>query len=444
MNPKNFPPILLLAISLSISSGVKSFANDRDSLVDKELVKQVAQIELNVTGKSEEHENFDQRLTSIEMTLFGRKQSGSTFDRLERIRENIAATASPNRNASRQNSDDWPALPGPIPETTQPSQSTTAVLATPPPNNLSSGAAGITTALIGDEWPSALPHIQNGSELSKKRGPLLVEVSETAEAEQAIVNSLKKAPLEEVDEKATKSYLAGQYSLSAKLYDMLSDRKPAEPRYFYGAGESYKMLENYPAAFAALTMSWHLGNNEFYTRAINALLPTMQRDYDDTFKVSFNHNADEPEAVLNAGVRMWKAGMTAQAVKLFEYSMKNDPAYRAVAAYNLGAVAEHNNDPKLALEYYKWAVQENARLAAAAMKSPQLAGVVNKSSNLVPPPYIQSAIADLQQKLLRGNAYWSGWKQATILPEHWSSEVCPLCAISRTSLIYRPGQMTLE
>jgi tetratricopeptide (TPR) repeat protein len=468
MNSKFIRPILLFAISLSINSGTNSFAENQDAQVDKELLKQVAQIELNVTGKAPDHENLEERLSSIEIKLFEKEQIGSTFDRLENIRKNIATAASQNKNGSRQNNDDWPALPGVIPDASQQSKnlsipslnastastteqpiidpaSSKESLVTPPSNIDAEGSANAASESTGDEWPTALPHIQDKNKSTPKRGPLKVEVSESAEADITIVNSLKKAPLKEVDDRATKAYMDGQYALSSKLYDMLSERKPAEPRYFYGAGESYKMLGNYPTAFADLTMSWHLGNSDFYTKAINSLLPTMQRDYDDTFKVTYAHNADEPEAVLNAGVRMWKAGMTPQAVKLFEYSMKNNPAYRGVAAYDLGAVAEHNNDPKLALEYYKWAVQDNARLAAAARNNQQLAGAVNRSSSLIPPMYIQNAIADLQQKLLRGNAaQWTGWIQATVRPEHWSSEVCPLCAISRTSLIYRPGQATLD
>ena len=456
MNSKNIRPILLFTISLSINSGINCSAENQDAQVDKEILRQVAQIELTVTGKSAGHENLEERLTAIEIKLFGKEQIGSTFDRLENIRKNIAA-AGQNKNASRENNEDWPALPGVIPDASQQSKNVSIIdpasiapassresLVTPPSINAAEGSANSASEATGDEWPTALPHIQDNDKSTPKRGTLKVEVSETTDTDKTIVNSLKKAPLQEVDDRATKAYMDGQYALSSKLYDMLSERKPAEPRYFYGAGESYKMLGDYPTAFADLTMSWHLGNSDFYTKAINSLLPTMQRDYDDTFKVTYGYNADEPESVLNAGVRMWKANMTPQAVKLFEYSMKNNPAYRGVAAYDLGAVAEHNNDPKLALEYYKWAVQENARLAAVARNNPQLAGAVNKSSNLIPPMYIQSAIADLQQKLLRGNAQWTGWKQATVRPEHWSSEVCPLCAISRTSLIYRPGQATLE
>jgi hypothetical protein len=481
MNAKVISSILLFMLALSLSSSSKSCAEDKDGQVDKELLKQVAQIELNLTGKSAEHENLEQRLSSIETKLFGKEQSGTTFDRLENIRKNIAASVAQNRNAGGRNSDDWPALPGVTsattpgmppattpaitptttttmsPTTSQPaigmqtstsnqpiteSASSQNLLSTPPSKTASTTNADSTATASDTEWPTALPHLQEITE--PKRGPLKVEISQTAAADQAIVNSLKKAPEDEVDQRATKAFSEGKYALSAKLFDMLADRKPKDPRYVYGAGESYKMLGNYPSAFACLTMSWHLGNSDFYTNAIESLLPTMQKDYDDTFKIQFGHNADEPEAVLNAGVRMWKAGMSAQAVALFEYVMKNEPAYRGVAAYNLGAVAEHNNDPKLALEYYKWAVQENARLAATAEKKPQLAGAINKSSSLMPAGYIQHAVADLQQEMLRGHLPWNGWKQGTVHPEHWSSEVCPLCAISRTSLKYNPGQWTLE
>jgi tetratricopeptide (TPR) repeat protein len=296
--------------------------------------------------------------------------------------------------------------------------------------------------MAGEEWPSALPHITNTS--NEKRGPLKVEVSESASADQAIVNSLKKAPEKEVDQQATKAFIAGHYGLSAKLFDMLSGRKPKDPRYFYGSGQSYKMLGDYPTAFACLIMSWHLGNSPFYDTAVSSLIPILQKTVDDTFKVTYGYSANEPEGVLNAGVRMWKAGMTAQSIKLFEYVLKTDPLYRGAAAYDLGAVAEHDNNPKLALEYYKWALKENNHLIAAAEKSPELSGAINKSLSLIPPGYIESATADLQQRVLRGDVSWNGWTQGVIHPEHWCSEVCPLCAISRTSLKYLGGQMTLK
>lgn len=446
-----------LYVTTILSSGTCNvFATEQS---DPELLKQVGLIETHVTGTAPERENLDQRLTSIETKLFGAQQAGSTYERLEKIQEGIAETTKAKQNPvlpkDGKPNDDWPALPAveatsgteisDIPSALEglsgAAKPSLQLLITPPAANTKTANTKEEEAPL-DEWPTALPHVEAPAETN--RAPLKAEVVETATAEKEVISSMKKASERELDRKATDEFTSGHYKLAAQLFSMLSEKKPQDPRYFYGAGLSYKMLGDYPDAFSSLIMSWHLGNSPFYDRAVSSLIPVMQKEYDDTFKVTYEHTANEPEAVLNAGVRMWKAGMTAQSVKLFEYVLKNNPGYRGTAAYNLGAVAEHNKEPKLALEYYKYAVKENNYLQAEAEGNPALSAAINKSLKIIPRGYIEGAISDLQQQLLRGNLQWSGWAQPYVRPRHWSSEVCPLCAISRTSLTYDAGQMNLK
>jgi hypothetical protein len=108
-------------------------------------------------------------------------------------------------------------------------------------------------------------------------------------------------------------------------------------------------------------------------------------------------------------------------------------------------VAEHNGDLKLAAQYYKWALKQRTAIQAAGIAHPAMADEVVKMEQLCPTPYMETALLDVQNELHEGSiASWNGWPQASSYPQYWSSEVCPLCAISRTSLKYEAGQSALR
>ena len=128
---------------------------------------------------------------------------------------------------------------------------------------------------------------------------------------------------------------------------------------------------------------------------------------------------------------MWKAGFTKQSIQLNEYALKNEPLYGPqIAAYNLGAIAEHDGDYKQALTLYEWAGKRSRQLEGYAGTD----AIAAKSLNELPPAYIERAIADTQEnvKLKRqrdslarldtGSRYWYSKK-------HWSSEAVH-CALS--------------
>ena len=141
---------------------------------------------------------------------------------------------------------------------------------------------------------------------------------------------------------------------------------------------------------------------------------------------------------------MWKAGFTKQSIQLNEYALKHEPLYAQIAAYNLGAIAEHDGEYKQALTLYEWAGKRCRQLEGYASTD----AIAAKSLNELPPAYIERAIADTQENVkLKGNAIaWRGWLQgqANGHPQHWISEVCPLCAISRTQKRVVGGQTTIE
>ncbi|MBX9696292.1 MAG: hypothetical protein K2Z81_28145 [Cyanobacteria bacterium] len=90
--------------------------------------------------------------------------------------------------------------------------------------------------------------------------------------------------------------------------------------------------------------------------------------------------------------------------------------------------------------YYQWALKDSQRLEALAQTTPTFRAAIEKSFQLLPTLYLERACRDVESRLLRGNvSEWHGWIQATVHPKHWSSEVCPVCAISRTESDYHPG-----
>ncbi len=263
--------------------------------------------------------------------------------------------------------------------------------------------------------------------------------------DKATVDRLKKASNEVIQKEANKFFANGNYKLAQELYETLCQRDPKNPEYFYGAGDAYAYQGDNPSAFADFLTAWHLAGNPGpaqYSDAANAIVEKLKTQVDDCFKLTYNWSAQDQESILNGATRMWKAGFTKQSVQLNEYVLKNEPLFGQIAAYNLGAIAEHDGDYKQALAYYEWAGKRSRLLEQNATSDFR----IQKSLSELPPAYVEQAISDVREALtLKGSAIaWRGWAQADTYPKHWSSEVCPLCAISRTQTDYLPGQMNIE
>jgi len=298
-----------------------------------------------------------------------------------------------------------------------------------------------------DNWPTELPRLSGGGQTksTKVKAPLKVEVSESVSVIAEKVAALKKAPEAKAYDIAKEALADSNYQLAIPLFQMLCARSPRDPRYFYGAGLAQKAYGSPDDAFPNLLMAWHLGDNQAYADAATEVTQDLRKRMDGTFKLAFQWQRDDPQVVLNGGTRLWKLGLTEQAIQLFEYTLKNDPVYRGIAAYDLGAVAEHNGDLKLAAQYYKWALKQRTAIQAAAVAHPEMAAEVVKMEQLCPTTYMETALADVQSELHQGGiSSWNGWPQASSYPQYWASEVCPLCAISRTSLKYQAGQSQLR
>ena len=458
-----------------LNCAAKSFAEDSNL---PSISTRVKQLEMVVLGSVSPDKSSEQRMSAVELKVFGVVQQGSLPDRLIKVQQTVA-----DQNAKNSHTDAWPGFSMTVPANADPvgasssaqtplaqpalapSPDKAAVVSPQSPSPQESGPAATGAsqtptgnsipaadpksvralpeqqpkASIDDGWPTALPTFDSPNIDSKI---IKVEVSENAENIE--VNLAKKQPEQEVYKKATDALENDHWPLAEKLFAVLCERKPKDPRYFYGQGLAYQNQGDLENAFSNLVIAWHLGNAPVYTQAASALIPALQKALDGTFKLTYQWSPEDPEAVLNAGTRLWKAGVTGQAVKLFEYALKNEPVCRGVAAYDLGAVAEHNGNLKLARQYYAWAANENARLQALADRSPALSASINKSLNTLPKGYVEQALAQVEQKLLRGDAAWNGWPQAVSYPTWWASEVCPLCGISRTSATYSPGQEQLK
>ncbi|PWT99751.1 MAG: hypothetical protein C5B53_04950 [Candidatus Melainabacteria bacterium] len=266
------------------------------------------------------------------------------------------------------------------------------------------------------------------------------------ERDRKTIIRLAKANDDTVYGEANRALKSGNYELAAKLYELLSERKPNDPRYFYGAGIAYHMQGNDYDAFSNLEIAWHLGDLPIYAQTAESIIPFLKNKVDDQFKLTFQYDAHDPALVVNAGARCWKAGLTKQSLQLFGYALKHEPLYAQIAAYDLGVNAEYRHDYKLALKYYKWAAAQSHRLELEEKQFPLYSGKIRKSLKQLPTFYIEQACADVENEL-KGNVHasaWHGWVQAQSLPKHWCSEVCPLCAISRTRKEYEAGLMDFK
>jgi tetratricopeptide (TPR) repeat protein len=281
-----------------------------------------------------------------------------------------------------------------------------------------------------EEFPTTLPEVISTGplKLSAVQNIKLEEKQSRARVDEATNNLPETAAFQSAQAAMKK----GDYRSAAKLYESLAAKHPREPRYFYGAGAAYRMMGDNRDAFSNFVIAWHLGGMQpEYEQAAQDTVRALQTEIDDTFKLTFGYRYSDPEALLNAGVRCWKAGLTQQSTQLFNYAMRNEPLYAGVAAFDLGATAERNGQFKLALQYYDWAEKVTLRMQSAQAQNPMYRGQIQKALGLLPLQSIEQARSDVMYKLKASDSRWTGWEQATRYPSHWTSEVCPLCTINR-------------
>ncbi len=445
----------VLGLAWSIAT-VPSIAGNEDSLAVLTAKLRVIEIEKQLVGIAPNDQPTDQRLNVIEIKLFGAAAQGDLFDRLHRIERALkqspvspsagpiaASIGGPAANATNT-STKAPPVPtaqeseeeeeeddqGPISAALPP------VAPLPPPPAVSTTNGGASKAVpLSAGGMSTLPGL-------KKPPPPPVDESKVLKSSVSTNVDIKK-PEVEVYKDANKLLTGGKYGSALKLFESLCERNPKEPSYFYGAGACYRQLGKPYDAFADFVFAWHLGpDNPMFHEVAEGMIPELKVRIDDSFKLTYGFQAKDPEAILNAGTRMWKAGLTKQAIKLFQWALKNEPLYAQVAAYNLGVTAEYGGDYKIAKGYYDYAATYGHRLEATLVQRGPNSDQIKKSLERVSTYYIEQARADVQQKLKAGTGRftWFGWTQAASLPKSWGSEVCPFCAISRTSKEYEIGR----
>lgn len=459
-------PILQVAVLLTCLA--QSAYGDENLPSLKERLKQLENV---VTGATPKDETDEQRISAIELKLFGRQHEGTLLDRIMQAQQSAASAAATKQDdwavttptsssGSATASPEHAPAPMQIPTTASPdglispdsitTKPTSSVKSSETKAGASQNAVTSIDAAgpsrtppddspVDDGWPTSLPRLDT----STNHGPFKIEVSESASV-QKIVDEYKKRSDADVFSAAQNYFQNNNYAVAEKLDLLLTERHPKFARYFYEAGEAEAAQDRVDDAFANYALAWHLGHADAYTRVAEKLVPILQRQIDPDFKLTYQWQAGDPESVLNAGTRLWKGGCTTQAIRVFEWALKNEAICRGAAAYNLGAIAESQGNLKTALRYYQWAAAENARLQAESDSHPALSAAIGKSLGIFPNGYIEKAITDVQHKLLRGDVGWHGWTQPRSYPEKWGSEVCPLCAISRTSATYEWGQNELR
>jgi tetratricopeptide (TPR) repeat protein len=288
---------------------------------------------------------------------------------------------------------------------------------------------------------------QGADSLARPPGSFKLGVTQTGSLgapDQTRIDRAKLDSNEAIQNEAEEALESRNFDVADKLYAILCQRDPKNPNYFYAAGNSYYSQGNYPSAFANIVTAWHLADNSAtsaYVQAANSTVEKLRILVEKNFRLTFGYDSREPETIVNAATRLWKSGFTQQSVQLNEYALKNEPLCAQIAAYNLGAIAEHNRDYWQALAYYQSALQRSRQLEAN--HDPKISAQISKSLAQLPTSYIEQAITETQQALRGYPTIWRGWVQTTSYPKHWGSEVCPLCAISRTDPEYKSGQMTL-
>ncbi|MBX9696293.1 MAG: hypothetical protein K2Z81_28150 [Cyanobacteria bacterium] len=153
---------------------------------------------------------------------------------------------------------------------------------------------------------------------------LKVRVTESVDISAEVAKKYKKSKTSVIYEAANNAMKKGDYEVASKLYELLCARSPKEAKYFYGAGMAYRGQGDQYSAFSNFVIAWHLGQGPVFEKMAESMVKDLQVRLDDTFKLTYGFQASDPEAVLNAGARCWKAGLEKQSWQLFVYALKTN------------------------------------------------------------------------------------------------------------------------
>jgi len=433
--------------------GPSGVVDHAESALPGQLVDQIKVMAKNVMGASPDDMSPSDLISGLELFTFGKTQTGLLSDRFTRLQ-----AARPGTTTTTTTTEPATA----IASATATATSSVTTSATSSATTSATSAATATAAAGTDinSVPMVMPVLKNlpcnnftlssfGQGEDKTmllRGGILSVGAGRTDNETRAHKTIVPSAAEELKtfkdaEAATQS---GNYAKAAMLYQALAKRHPLDPRYFYGAGTAFEAMRDNFDAFPNLIIAWHHGSSDpVYNQTIDDLVEAMKAQIDPNWRKTYGFQASDPETILNAGARCFKAGLTNQSIQLFEYAAKTEPWYAPAAAYNLGAVAESRGNLKLALQYYHWADNQAQRLEQEVARVDPRYNVpyqvaLNKSEQVVNRTLIGEAIDQVQSRMAMGDSTWHGWTQADVrqLPKFWASEVCPSCAINRNSTTY--------
>jgi TolA-binding protein len=366
-----------------------------------DLVTSIRALEVKVLGASPDSESIEDRLIAMEEKLFGKKLSGSLFERLIQIRQAITAKESPLDNVIGSTN-------------ASPETSAAAAAANTSPRGSKSGlamvpnASTVSAVVSANSAPPAVANAKSKKPASAPAEPSRAE--QLKEAHQLFDDKNYKGA-----RKAMEAFIARNPLVYNGYYLLgLIDLKEHEPLPEYNQFAYNQFLKAYNLAPAS-------PDCEFVCRYIVQVVRSQRLP--DPRSVAISAKNSPVQALLNIGVNCFLRSDEPDARDLFEFIVKYCPGGAASANYNLGAMAEKHGQLKPALALYRNALTASYdRDALVSYKMLDRNDVDQLSAKL-----IARTVQRIELKIKANDRTWTGNEQEKGTP------VSIRCTINRLS-----------
>jgi len=385
---------------------------------EPDLITSIRSLEVKVLGAAPESESINDRLVAMEEKLFGKKSSGSLFERLIKITQALApkmggeAELKPSQEAESAGKEKVSEVAPPAKTAPETANTGGSIANT---NSETAPATSLNTPLASAALSGVVPPVVADSPKSKDTAAAPAAPSRAAQL---------NAAHQLFDEK--------NYKGARKLIETFISHNPLVYNGYYLLGlidlKEHEALPEYNQfAYNQFLKADNLAikspDCDFVCRYVAQVVHAQRPP--DPRSVAVSGAMNGVQALLNVGVNCFLRNDDAGARDMFEFVLKYCPGGAASANYNLGAMAEKHGQLPQALTFYRTALA--ASYDRDALISYKMLKKHDFEVDALSQKLIRRTLQRIELKIKSGDHTWTGDDQQK------GTAVSPRCTINRLS-----------